>query len=97
MSMDWFGSEDCRQNTSELSADPLAALIPVNEIISSPREYKIITVPVRDSCNQPILISARIYQLGRTEVKFQAASSESKVSGGSDSHLLACHLVWRFH
>ena len=63
------------QNTSELSADPLAALIPVNEVISSPREYKIITVPVRDSCNQPILISARIYQLGRTEVKFQAASS----------------------
>ena len=63
------------QNTSELSADPLAALIPVNESISSPREYKIITVPVRDSCNQPILISARIYQLGRTEVKFQAASS----------------------
>ena len=32
-------------------------------------------MPVRDSCNQPILISARIYQLGRTEVKFQAASS----------------------
>ena len=43
--------------------------------ITTPRDHKIITVPVRDLNNHPILISARIFQLGRTEVKFQASGS----------------------
>ena len=77
----WF------QDNAPISGDPLAVLIPSDQHVQSERPRQELVVPMRDPQGRAILVSARMYQLGQTDIR--TAEMQSKVIDlRTESHIL---------
>ena len=75
------------QDTSPISGDPLAVLIPSDQHVHTERPHQTVTVPMRDPQGRAILVSTRMYQLGQTDVRIAAMQSK-EIDLETESHIL---------